>query len=364
MKPSPNLIKQLTNIDGLLERADPKVMFDTYFSSAENVLTARALTRCVTPEPAVTTLEEGLFARNIEDERLQILEAGYRGLQKIRADGENADLEPVEHFGAEAIILLEDRPAILIQRGEFLQVPPKWSILEGRKDGINKATQSVGRIEVMGHPSYDWVGTGFLVADDVVMTNRHVADIFCHRPPRTRTWRFKPGMSGRIDYMEEWGVLEKAEFEFSSVIGVHDVYDLALFRVWRTSPSGATPLQPLTIASELPSTLAGRIVYTCGYPAWDGYRNDPVEMMRIFANIFNVKRLQPGELCGFDGNRNIVEHNCSTLGGNSGSCVIDLEANLVVGLHFGGRYLETNKAVALWRLRDDPLLKKAGVNFD
>ena len=53
----------------------------------------------------------------------------------------------------------------------------------------------------------------------------------------------------------------------------------------------------------------------------------------------------------------------STLGGNSGSAVIDYDKGLVVGLHFGGRYLEGNNAVPLWKLVDDPLLKKAKVNF-
>jgi hypothetical protein len=87
-------------------------------------------------------------------------------------------------------------------------------------------------------------------------------------------------------------------------------------------------------------------------------------MIRIFEDIFNVKRLQPGELREFRSNNNSVLHDCSTLGGNSGSPVIDLETNLVLGLHFGGRYLEVNQAVALWQLTDDPLLKKAKVNFD
>jgi V8-like Glu-specific endopeptidase len=61
--------------------------------------------------------------------------------------------------------------------------------------------------------------------------------------------------------------------------------------------------------------------------------------------------------------RALFTHDCSTLGGNSGSCVIDLESNRVLGLHFKGRYLEANWAVALWKLADDPLLKKAGVRL-
>ena len=35
-------------------------------------------------------------------------------------------------------------------------------------------------------------------------------------------------------------------------------------------------------------------------------------------------------------------HDGSTLGGNAGSCVIDLNPNRGIGLHFGGRYREGN----------------------
>jgi hypothetical protein len=98
-----------------------------------------------------------------------------------------------------------------------------------------------------------------------------------------------------------------------------------------------------------------------GYPAADGRRNDPDEMQRIFAGVYNVKRLQPGEVRSVDGTR--LVHDCSTLGGNSGSCVVDLETAEVVGLHFGGRYLQGNNAVPLWTLADDPLLRSAGVTI-
>ena len=37
-------------------------------------------------------------------------------------------------------------------------------------------------------------------------------------------------------------------------------------------------------------------MYVVGYPAWDGRRNEPEPMRRIFADIYNVKRLQPGEI--------------------------------------------------------------------
>jgi V8-like Glu-specific endopeptidase len=61
--------------------------------------------------------------------------------------------------------------------------------------------------------------------------------------------------------------------------------------------------------------------------------------------------------------RDVLFHDASTLGGNSGSCVVDLDTGQVLGLHFGGQYMHYNVAVALWRLVDDPLLARAGVNF-
>jgi len=109
--------------------------------------------------------------------------------------------------------------------------------------------------------------------------------------------------------------------------------------------------------------LKGRKVYVIGYPAWDGRRNDPEPMKRIFAEIYNVKRLQPGEISGDALGAFEFFHDCSTLGGNSGSPILDLETHRVLGLHFGGRFLEKNHAVPLWVLQNDPLIKRAALNF-
>ena len=83
----------------------------------------------------------------------------------------------------------------------------------------------------------------------------------------------------------------------------------------------------------------------------------------IFGGTYEVKRLQPGTVMQVDTARKVFTHDCSTLGGNSGSCVVDLRTGLVIGLHFGGGYRRANFAVALWALADDPLLKRARVGF-
>jgi V8-like Glu-specific endopeptidase len=286
-------------------------------------------------------------------------EGAKRAIRKIRRDGPNARLDPDEIVGTEAIVLLVGRPAILIQDGRFFPPPNRWEKLERVRDAIQTTLQSVGRIEVKGHPALDWIGTGWLVATDVVMTNRHVAKEFVRQDGRG--WVFEPGMRGRIDFREEFGGATPAEFRLTSIIGVHDELDLALFRVQRRAAGTSLP-KPLRLIARTARPRRGQEVYVVGYPASDSRRNDPDEMRRIFDNIYNVKRLQPGEVTRLSGS--LFTHDCSTLGGNSGSCVVDLESHRVVGLHFSGRYLEANHAVALWKLGDDRLLRQAGVEFE
>jgi hypothetical protein len=58
-----------------------------------------------------------------------------------------------------------------------------------------------------------------------------------------------------------------------------------------------------------------------------------------------------------------LRSDCAPLGQTSGSPLVDLETQQVLGLQTTGRYLETSTAVPLWTLRDDPLLRRAGITF-
>jgi S1-C subfamily serine protease len=342
MKAPRSVLRQLPNLEVLLERLE---------EAPEPV-----------PGPLMELAEAPERAGPPAFTRERLLEAGTRAIRRIHDEGEDVDLDPAEMFGLEAIVHVEGRPALLIQNGRFAAPPTQWQILEQSRDRIERTCRSVGRIEVDGHPSFEWIGTGFLVAEDVVMTNRHVASEFSQRGQGGR-WGFIAGIRARIDYVEELGAANPAEFAITDVIGIHRKFDLALLRVERQSSQGLPSPEPLTVASQAPSNVQGRQVYAVGYPAWDGRRNDPLVMQRIFLEIFNVKRLQPGEIMQFLGQKRLFLHDCSTLGGNSGSCVVDLQTHQVIGLHFGGRYLQGNSAVALWLLTRDRLLKKAQVNF-
>ncbi len=361
MQAPKNLLRQLPDLDQLSENLgqDTGEILTRAFPTQD-------LDRAAAGELSFGIGFEGAEGTDVpqvtEIDRERWVSAGVRAVTKLKDEGEGADLTGEELIGLEAIVHIEARPAILIQDGRFFPPPVEWQVLEQVRDPIELTFTSVGRIELTGHSAYDWVGTGFLVAENVIMTNRHVAQIFCKRGCLGR-WDFAPEMTAHIDYVEELGSLASAEFSLTSVIGVHQDFDLALFTAEPISSTGTNLPEPLPVSSEPPSDLIGGTVYCVGYPAWDGRRNDPEVMRKIFSNIFNVKRLQPGKTISYRQTNKIFMHDCSTLGGNSGSCVIDLETNQVIGLHFGGRYLQGNSAVALWELTNDRLLKKGRVNF-
>ncbi|MEU3747192.1 MULTISPECIES: trypsin-like serine peptidase [Streptomyces] len=308
------------------------------------------------------------ISRFAHEERARVLEAGVSGLEKLAAHRED-EIGEDEYFGVEAIVLLQGRPAILVQRQDFASQRDEWAVLDGQRAAIKESLARVGRVELTGHPSLDWVGTAFLVGPRTVMTNRHVAAEFSRFEADRDRWTFEFGMSARVDPAEELPVDGDAPvaappsvtYEITEIIGIHPDVDMALLRIEPPASDGLPT--PLAVAADAPASLPGRPVYVVGYPAWDGRRNEPESMRRIFMDVYNVKRLQPGAATEFTPGSLVMKHDCSTLGGNSGSPVFDLTDHRVLGLHFGGRYRSGNLAVPLWELIDDPLLAKAEVNW-
>jgi S1-C subfamily serine protease len=293
-------------------------------------------------------------------ERQEILLDGTSGLRKV-IEGREDELTPREQVGLEAIIVLEGRPPLFIQGGDFVQTPAEWQVLSEHRERIKASIARVGRVEVTGHPDYEWIGTGFLAGPDVIITNRHVAREFARADGDS--WVFESGMSAQLDFNEEHGALQPLEFAITGIVGLHERHDLAILEIAQTGGGNQALPDPLVVTATQPGAVSDRQVYVIGYPAWDGRRNDPTYMRQIFSNIFDVKRLQPGLITSWTDGADRFIHDCSTLGGNSGSPVFDLETHEVVGLHFGGRYLTGNNAVPLWRLTADELLRAGGVNF-
>ncbi|TKA98380.1 trypsin-like peptidase domain-containing protein [Cereibacter changlensis] len=266
------------------------------------------------------------------------------------------DVEQVE--GLESIVLTVGRPALLIRSGRFDAPPETWAMLEGNRDVIEALFRSIGRIELDGHPSLEWVGTGFMIAPGVLATNRHVVQEFARLSPQGK-WVMEPGVSARVDFAEEMDTVTPNEHAIGGIIGVHSALDVALLEV----DGGPLAAPALRLDGGSVALGRGRLSFVVGYPALDSRRNDPALMETIFAGIYGVKRLQPGLLTDWSAMRRAYIHDCSTLGGNSGSCLVDLDSGVVSGIHFGGRFLDGNWAISTRDLAADGYLARLGAQF-
>ena len=249
------------------------------------------------------------------------------------------------------IVLRTGRPVLAIV-GDTPQLEFKdsesavWRArLQASGEHLQRAARAVGRIDVTGLPDFPYVGTGWLVEKNTIVTNRHVAREFGRRMRGGFTFKKGSGarpMTASIDFLEEAGRAERLEFPIVEILHIEDEAgpDFALLRVEdRSGRSALASPIPLAASPVRPEQQVAVI----GYPARDSRVPDDKLMQSIFGNVYDKKRLAPGQITKVQ--KDVVFHDCSTLGGNSGSVVLDLATGHAVGLHFAGRFLEANYAV-------------------
>src|SRR5262245_7556500 len=270
-------------------------------------------------------------------------------LQALAGQDGPAPEMPGSELQLETIVLRTGRPVLAIKRDEAQLTfddtdSVVWtSRLTAARPHLVHAARAVGRIEVEGH-KLAWLGTGWLVAPQTIVTNRHVAAEFGQQSG-TR-FVFRQGLSGHamrasIDLLEEVDREESLAFELRQILHIEDSDgpDIAFVRV--DPIGGESAPTPIALAETPP---ADDFVAVIGSPA--RYSRIPnVDLMdRIFGNVYDKKRLAPGQVLEPVGGT--VRHDCSTLGGNSGSVVLSLTTGDAVGLHYAGRFLEANFAVS------------------
>lgn len=258
----------------------------------------------------------------------------------------------------EAIVQLEMRPPYLIQNDEILiqgeygidNAYENRSVIETNRSQLQNVAKSVGRLDLLFHPEgHPFAGTGWLIDETTVVTNRHVAEVFTTRD-WSHNWKFVKSDFGR-QVETQLNFLGQHESSFTQdqqrerLAVIEDVlfvseYGQPDFAFLRVAPSKTKPLEFQTEPLKVRQPIA-----TIGYPAADGSRNDVNVMQRLFKNIYGVKRFSPGEIDGVTDN-GVLIHDCATLGGNSGSAVVSLETGKVCGLHYAGKYREANYALS------------------
>lgn len=270
------------------------------------------------------------------------IEAANRAIGKMQT---GQPLDAMETYSVEAIILPKERPVVFVQHNTYRTPESPWEHFSGPaiKSNIEAALPSVGRVELPSNLSIPFGGTAFVVGPRLLMTNRHVADLFAQGVGTSVV--FRSGQNAAWDYVREYQVTPDGAtvLAVQRIVMIHPYWDMALLEVSGLSASQT----PLRLATVDPEQIQGREVAVIGYPAKD-WRNDTDLQDRIFHRVYNLKRLQPGKLKtrstiqSFGNTVNVVTHDSSTLGGNSGSAVVHAETGDVVALHSAGRYLEAN----------------------
>ena len=275
-------------------------------------------------------------------------------------EASHAPVDPAAVRSAlETIVQKKGRPVLTVRRNDLTfkatDIGSKvWkSRLKAAREGLRRAIPSVGRIEVANDPSYTWLGTAWLVSEDLVVTNRHIAVMFAHGRGdrfvfRTSSGSTKP-MTTSIDFLQEDGEPARRVLRLGEILYIEPEPgpDLAFLRIDRQSGKSDLP-GPIPLRMEAPEK--NQFIAAIGYPARDSRVPDQDLVSRIFGNIYDKKRLAPGALTKVD--EEILLHDCSTLGGNSGSVLIDLDSGEAVGLHWAGLYLQANYAVSAAIVRD------------
>jgi endonuclease G, mitochondrial len=252
--------------------------------------------------------------------------------------------------GEEAVVLLEGRPSLLI-RGNCIEIPRSgiWvQPLLSVRALVEPWLRSVGRVEIDDGFGSCHGGTGWMIAKGVIATNRHVAEAFsAHRGGQVVFLANCTGTvyKARVDFREEYQEPQQLEIAIEKVLFMqeHDPQkpDVALLKL-HDDPQLPPPIPILTEGPQ-----PGAPVAVIGYPAYDPrYGMDALEAARaVFGSIYGVKRLSPGQVMDVAAKSWYFTHDATTLGGNSGSVVLDLKSGLAVGMHFRGEFRTSNYAI-------------------
>lgn len=314
----------------------------------------------------------------------KVLDGARTGLAKLN-EGEGPDSFTLgEQIGLEAVIITGgERPSLFV-RGGFIDLnAPDVGDWEGdlrlAQDNIRKVTASVGRVDVPVRPWF--AGTCFVVAEGLVVTNRHVLEEIATQDAAGK-WTLNWPDATTIDFIAEDGAPASTKFKVTGVAfaGPDPIkrivnfahLDMAILRVDPGSDPAHTFPKAVTLESDVLQPKSRRDLYVVGFPGqpktWS-FGGTPIAgtetaevMSTLFDNKFGSKRLAPGSVkiaagdVPNDANKWICAHDASTLAGNSGSCIVDLTGGglRVVALHFAGVNREQNWAHVVAKLQLNP----------
>lgn len=219
-----------------------------------------------------------------------------------------------------------------------------------RVEMLRQAIRCVGRIDDPSAP-LGFQGTGILVGENVIITNRHVLQAIATL--EDGKWRLKPEIA--IDFGHEFRGLESVgRRKITSVVFAgakqidpdhvdHGKLDLALLEL-EPAIGANEPQQPVALELAPDWGQKGTGVLIVGYPGDPHSPDPPSVQQRLYRLTYGWKRVSPGYIKTeasdpeFSPRHWSLGHDGSTLGGSSGSGVFVIGCEgVTAGVHYGGR---------------------------
>lgn len=291
-----------------------------------------------------------------------VMDDAASALAKVNS-GDASNVTEREYMALEAIVLLKGRPAMRYTDGR-VEMPvgddnERWmTFVATARSKINAASAKVGQVGISapGSSMVTHVGTAWRLGEDLVVTNRHVVAELVADITRPRAeWKLSPSKPGIVNFSVTDNPKSVKRFAIAGLLycAPEETVDFAVLRLERGADAFPAAL-PLDWSAD--SARAGEEIYIVGHP----YRPwASEEVVTVFQRADGFKRCSPGTVTAVSQFEHAFEHDCSTLGGNSGSCVLTVREHKVIGLHYGGRDVnevtamgEANLALGLVRLGD------------
>lgn len=263
---------------------------------------------------------------------VKALPAGEKDAQAaLEKLGNGEEPTPVEMAALEFMIRLM-RPAIPSFGGKLGAMPAahgynqplidQWNAF---REAVAPLLYSIGRIdrEPKAH-----VGTGFLIAEDILVTNRHVLHQLTFGVDTIGKGQAVVKFGQESDRPDDEGPVA-----IVGVVALEATLDIALLKI--------EPQTKPRLVFDAAPVVSSMGVAAVGYPGEDP--RSPAFVPAVYENRLGTKHASPGEV--LDVNDDLVFHDCSTLGGNSGSPVFSLATGKVVGIHRSGTFMYRNKAI-------------------
>lgn len=281
--------------------------------------------------------------------------------------------EPGNRFAVEALVRLTGRPALrVLGNDEELEDPNigSWAAnLIPTRNRWRKLTNAVGRVDVIINDQWRHAGTGFVIQPGVIMTNRHVLDVFAESIPaqsgqdfvftREPSIIFDPDAKDETTRYKIKKVISAGGERIGKFVDLAKL-DMAVLEIETDNGTSAHPA-PISVDPVSTTNTAIEHILLAGYPAKPSFSDAPSDpqdalaywdrIEELYGDEYAVKYMSPGMIMKRPGHVDgdaknwAFTHDATTLKGNSGSAIITLDGEMhFCGLHFGGSTLKLNLA--------------------